>query len=146
MLVATVQLSGQNPAGVPKAQVSTVAAVKRGGTWSEYERALLASGFVELLADGSMLPTPAGRVQAGDVRPLSIDGVLEFWRAQIKAGARRMLDCLLQAGAAGMTGPELAEAAEVQRGGTFSEYQRSLLGAGVVEKDGDRLRIVGWLR
>ncbi len=67
--------------------------------------------------------------------------IREQWRAALKAGARTMLDHLLDAYPDSVTRAELAEAAGLeQNGGTFGSYLSSLRSNGLAEVNGGQVR------
>lgn len=114
----------QFPGGLKPGILSARAKVKRsGGSWSTYLSALRTNGYVEE-TNGLLRITDAGLVAAGGARaPMSGADLLDDWRGRLKAGARRMLDVLVDAYPEAVSSDELAAKAEIERsGGSWSTY------------------------
>jgi hypothetical protein len=129
-----------HPMPLTKAKVGTLAKVKSsGGTFSTYLGELKRAGYLEENG-GELTVTQAGFDALGTdpPAPATADEVRALWRDRLRAGARRMLDALIDRYPEGLTREELAESAEVvATGGTFSTYLGDLRRAGLaVEVDG----------
>lgn len=82
--------------------------------------------------------TPEGRAALGAApafSPLTADQVRDQWRQAMRAGARRMLDTLIEAYPAAMARADLAGAAGLEpTSGTFSTYLSNLRRNGLVHE------------
>lgn len=127
-----------HPRLLTREQLSTLATVTRGGTFSQYLSSLGTAGLVTL--DGQKVQlTEAGLTLAGDAAdhgPVGTTEIISAFQAKLKLGARRMLDVLVAAHPDGYTRDQLSEITNVTRGGTFSQYLSSLRTNGLaVERD-----------
>jgi hypothetical protein len=137
-------LARQNPLTVTRAQLASLAGMKRtGGTFQSYFSALRTGGFIAEEA-GAVAITQAGLAAAGvepGAAPVTAEEIREQWRSVLKAGARAMLDFLLEAHPGGMTRDELATAVGLERtGGTFQSYLSVLRSNGLAVVTGDEVR------
>jgi hypothetical protein len=125
------------PRKLTRDEMSTLSHVARGGTLSDYVRSIVNEGLIVEASDGITL-TAAGRDFAGNIDgPYSCADVVAMYAGDLKAGARRMLDLLVDCYPNGMTRNELSEQAEVAKGGTLSDYVRSMTKCGLaVERSG----------
>lgn len=138
----------QYPGGLTRSQVGTLADVKKtGGTFTTYLGRLKRAGLL-VEEHGRLFATEQGMTVA-DVAAVPSDpaGVLEHWRSKFgTSGARRMLDVVADAGAAGVTRAVLAERAGITgSGGTFTTYLGRLRTNGLVEESGGVVRLAEWL-
>lgn len=127
------------PKGLSKQQLATLADVKQGGTFSEYFRAVLNAGLLEGRSNGTFAISPLAIDTLDNVdvgRGMTTDEIVAVWMPKLKAGARRMLELLLDRYPDGLSRAELGELADVKQGGTFSEYLRSLTKNGLAEETG----------
>lgn len=136
-------LARHHPMRVTKAQLGTLAKFKiTGGTFTTYWGHLRRLGLVE--DDGGLIGlTPEGfdAVGAAPSAPASTEELLETWRTALKAGARRMLDELVEMYPVAIKRSELADLVEMTAsGGTFSTYLGTLRRNGLVEMEGDLVR------
>lgn len=136
-------LAGFDPMPMTRGQIATHAKVKKtGGTFSTYLGLLKAAGYLTE-QDGKLSMTDAGFAFLGGrpAAPATPDELREMWRDRLKAGARRMLDSLIERYPSPLTRGELAELAEVSNtGGTFSTYLGMLRSAGLIVEDGPYVR------
>lgn len=125
-----------------RAQVATLAGLSpRSGTFSTYLGDLRGAGFIEEAADKTVQISGQGLAYLdGDYEPpASAEELAELWKSKLRAGARRMLDHLLEMHPAWCTRIELAEAIEMStRSGTFSTYLGDLRRNGLIEERGKR--------
>lgn len=134
-------MARNHPQWLTKSQIGVLAKFKvTGGTFLTYWSAIRRAGYVEDRNDGrEFRVTEAGLAFAGvDAgNPLTIQEVLDQWRSSLKAGARTMLDVLLD-NPYGITRADLAEAVGMAAtGGTFNTYLSTLRRNGLaVEEDG----------
>lgn len=119
-----------HPEPLTRVQVGTLADITpKSGTFSDY-LSTLKRGDLVLEEDGALQLTDRGveemaeHLGAGAPSPSELQ---EMWGRKLKAGARRMLDALMEIHPDGLTRAELAEASEITVGsGTFSDYLSSL--------------------
>jgi hypothetical protein len=135
-------LARLHPTPLTREQLATLAGVQRGGTYSDYLRAIAEAGLVESV--GQLVSLTDAGVQAmtselGSGAPTTAE-LVAMYAPKLKAGARRMLDLLIERYPDGYTRAELSEAADVQRGGTYSDYLRSLLRVGLADDVGGVVR------
>jgi hypothetical protein len=135
-------LARLHPAPLTREQLATLAGVQRGGTYSDYLRSIAEAGLVESV--GQLVSLTDAGVQAmaselGSGAPTTAE-LVAMYAPKLKAGARRMLDLLIERYPDGYTRAELSEAADVQRGGTYSDYLRSLLRVGLADDVGGLVR------
>jgi len=136
-------LARHHPTRMTRAQLGTLAKFKvTGGTFTTYWGVLKRAGYVEE-SGGDVGITPAGLDFVGVVpaEPLSTEQVLDMWRGALKAGARRMLDVLVDAYPEQVEREALAAAVEMTAtGGTFTTYLGTLRRNGLVEVTGSRVQ------
>lgn len=119
-------LADHHPLQLSRANVATLANLKRtGGTFTAYWSSLVTAGLIEE-TNGLTHLTPAG-IAATDAEhrtPASPDQVLNMWLQAIKkAGARTMLEYLVEAHPRHVPRSELAAYADLtESGGTFASY------------------------
>lgn len=132
-------LARHHPMSVTRAQAAALSGFKvTGGTFQSYWSTLKTAGLIEEV-NRQVTVTPAGLAAAGVqvASPASTEELLELWRGALKAGARSMLDLLVEAYPEGITREELAERAGYSlEGGTFQSYLSSLRRNGLAEVDG----------
>jgi hypothetical protein len=78
----------------------------------------------------------------GDIpdRPNSTEALAEMWKSKFKAGARKMLDVLIEAGGEFLTREELGERSGIaSSGGTFGDYLSQLRRARLIEEKGSAI-------
>lgn len=137
-------LARQHPVKVTRAQLATLGGMKRsGGTFGSYFSALRTSGMITE-DDGLVSVTEAGLKAAGvtpGAAPVTGAEIRDQWRAVLKAGARTMLDHLLDAYPTPVTRADLAAAAGLAPdGGTFGSYLSALRTNGLAEVNGSQVR------
>lgn len=134
-------LGRHHPMRVTRAQLATLTGMKvTGGTFGTYYSTLRRSGLIDE-HDSLTGLTRAGR-EATDATevPASTEETLERWRQVLKAGARTMLDLLVQTYPAGWSRADLAAEAELEpSGGTFGTYLSTLRRNGLADVTGDRV-------
>ncbi len=133
-------LARHHPMRVTRAQLGTLSRFKvSGGTFSTYFSTLRRAGLITE-HDGL---TDQGRAAAGvnAVAPASTAELLEQWRGALKAGARTMLDLLIDAHPDALTRDELADRAGYEpTGGTFNTYLSTLRRNGLADVTADTVR------
>jgi len=129
-------LARHDPMRVTRAQLATLSRFKvTGGTFSTYFSTLRRAGLITE-HDGLIGLTDAGRAAAGvsAAAPASTAELLEQWRGALKAGARTMLDLLIDAHPDALTREELADRAGYEpTGGTFNTYLSTLRRNGLAD-------------
>lgn len=130
------------PVPTSEAQCAQLAKVKRsGGTFGTYKSDLLRGGFMAEARDGLELTDlgwEAIGVTPGQASPQTTDDVLALYAGTIRAGARRMIDALMEVYPGQLSRAQLSEQASVAlEGGTFGTYLSDLRKAGLVEDQGD---------
>lgn len=136
MLVA---LASFYPDGMTKTQVGGLAKLShRGGTFTTYLGELRRHELITEHGD-LLYATEHGVAMAGvDVPPppATVDEVVALWSDRLRAGARRMLDAVVEAMPDELTREELAAAADIEpSGGTFGTYLGELRRYGLVSTD-----------
>ncbi|MGB9181039.1 MAG: DUF87 domain-containing protein [Pyrinomonadaceae bacterium] len=124
--------------GLTRDELSTLAHVAKGGTLSEYVRSLLTAGFVTE-SGGRVYLTDEGRARVPDSvphLPFTTSEIAALYMSDFKAGAQRMFRLLIDKYPDGYTRNDLSDKADVAKGGTLSEYVRSLLRPGVIVERG----------
>lgn len=127
---------------ITRAQLGTLAKLTaKAGTFTTYLGVLKRHGYA-IESNGVLTITDAGMAEAGAEQhdpPLTTEEVLDRWRTALRAGERRMLDCLVDAYPKGMTREELADATSLTvSAGTFTTYLGVLRRNGlVVTENGD---------
>jgi len=127
-----------HPARLTRAQLATLARMKStSGTFSTYLSNLRQAGYLDE-RDGYLEATADGRAVLGAgpaFAPLTATQVRDQWRQAMRAGARRILDTLVDAYPASVTRVELAHAAGLEpTSGTFSTYLSNLRRNGLVHE------------
>jgi hypothetical protein len=129
-----------SPNGMLEGQWRSHAGLRKSGTFSTYKSALRSANFIEQRTDGLFYATQAGIEHMGDKfeqAPSTTEEVLALWNPKLGAGARRILDALVQAGGEALSQEELTEKTGLQKSGTFSTYISALRTAQlVIRKDG----------
>lgn len=126
------------PRSLTRSELATLAKVGKGGTMSDYLSALRRGGLI--VENGATIDvTEAGLTLVAAPRRRTPQEVAEPHLADLKAGARRMLDLLMRAHPDGFTRKELSGLAGVSAGGTFSDYLSSLRRRGLIEERGRRV-------
>lgn len=127
-------LARQSP--LTRAQLSTLAGFKvTGGTFGTYLSTLKRTGYLVETA-GRCEITDAGfaRSGVGAEAPMSTEDVVDLWRSKLKAGARRMLDAVIDVHPSGIDRDALADQLDMAAdGGTFGTYLSTLRRNGLVE-------------
>lgn len=127
--------------GLTRDQAGTLAAVRKGGTFSQYVNSLKAANLI-VEGDGRLYSTPEGRALAGSVPiPRTSEDVVALYTPRLKAGARRMLDVVLALPRGhSISRSELSERAGIEKGGTLSQYVNSLIRPGLVDVTAGEIR------
>ena len=129
-----------HPRPLTRRQLGTLAMLRpTGGTFSSYLSDLRRNGLIDEEAD-CLRPTEAG--QRFDNRSQAAiqttDELVDAYKRQLKAGARRMFDELLEAYPSGYSRSDLAERAGIEAsGGTFSSYLSDLRRNGLIHEEPD---------
>jgi Helicase HerA, central domain len=137
-------LAAHHPMRMTRAQIALHAKLKRtGGTFGSYWSSVKTAGLIHEGADGLTELTKAGLEYVGDagVEPATPEQLLGMWRDRLKAGARTMLDVLVERYPNTVPRIELARAAGLEvSGGTFGTYLSTLKRAGLADVNSDHVR------
>lgn len=126
--------------GMVREELSTLAHVAKGGTLSQYVRSIIAAGYATEDEDGKVYLTAEGREQVPAEEPkvpYSAEEIVAMYLPNLKAGAQRMVRLLLEAYPHGYSRNELSDKADVAKGGTLSQYIRSIIRPGLVKERGN---------
>lgn len=136
-------LARQHPVKITRRQLATLAKLKvTGGTFGTYFGDIKRAGLIT--EDGPFVTlTDAGFAYTGaspDL-PITADELLATWRSALRAGARKMLDILVDRYPAPIGREALAAAVDLEvTGGTFGTYLGDLRRNGLADEDGDGIR------
>jgi hypothetical protein len=138
MLQILVQWQGK---WISAGQLRAQAGMKKSGTYDEYLRRMKAAQLIE--QNGKEIRATAdGMSLMGDdvpAAPTTTKEVLDIWEPKIPTGARKILRVLVDRPGT-YTRDELAEAAGfAAESGTFGEYTRRLISAGLAVKHGSEI-------
>lgn len=113
------------------------------GTVSDYLSALRLNGLITE-ADGGVSLSGEGLASVGDevnAQPPTTTELVEMWGRKVKAGARKMLQALVDEYPRPFSRAELAQIAEVSAiSGTVSDYLSMLRRAGLLDEGSDGIR------
>jgi len=136
-------LASHHPMQVTRAQLATLSRFKvTGGTFNTYYSTLRRNGLIAE-NNGLISLTDTGRAATGTntTAPASTAELLDQWRTALKAGARTMLDLLIDAYPDTLTRDELAQRAGYEvTSGTFNTYLSTLRRNGLTNITGDTVR------
>ena len=138
-------LARQHPQKITRAQLATLAKLKvTGGTFTTYLSAIKRAGLI-VEDDKYVTLTDAGFAYTGSSSdlPITAGELRDTWRGVLKAGARNMLDVLLDRHPDPITRQELADALDRPlevTGGTFTTYLSTLRRNGLVDETSDGIR------
>lgn len=134
----------QFPGPQPRKKVALMAKLKVGtGTYRDYVAALRKAELIVDHPNGDMEINAAGRAFIGPVeKPKTSNELIQLWAPRLKAGARRMLDVLVQAYPKWVDRDSLGAAVNITNGtGTYRDYLAALRKAQLVEDgQGDLIR------
>jgi hypothetical protein len=138
------QLARHHPLKTTRHQLAALSGIKgSGSTFSSYFSALRINGYVA--QDGPFVViTAEGLAAAGAAAgtpPMTAEEIRAQWRSVLKAGARSMLDHLLERYPDPVTRADLAELAGINpAGSTLSSYLSTLRSNNLIVEDGDGIR------
>lgn len=129
-------MARHHPTVLTRAQIGTLSKMKiTGGTFATYWSTLKRAGLIDENDTGAWI-TDSGLATAGvePADPHTTDELLDMWRGALKAGARRILDVLVDAYPEPVTRTDLAAAVEMaETGGTFATYLSTLRRNGLAD-------------
>jgi uncharacterized protein len=139
-----------HPGGLTRPQVGKAAKVKSStGTFRQYWSTLNTQRFIEETGRGRFRCSAAGFQFLGSSPPTKLatqDERIEFWKARLKDGERRLLDAVLDANPQGVTRAHAGQVANIsETTGTYRQYLSTLRVHQLVLVDGDILRPHPWL-
>jgi hypothetical protein len=135
------ELAAKAPAGYTKSQLGALCRIKaKGSTFSSYLSNLRQAGFVDERGD-QLFASEKGLAQfTTRPTPMMREEVIERWKRVLKAGARKMLDIIIEAGSEGIHRASLADLVNIDVGGsTFSSYVSNLNTSGLIVERNKRI-------
>lgn len=136
-------LARHHPTKLTRSQIGTLSRFKiSGGTFQTYWSTLKRAGYVEERDDLSWI-TDEGLAEAGvePADPQTTEELLDMWRGSLKAGARKMLDVLIDNYPNEISRQDLADEVEMtETGGTFQTYLSTLRRNGLADVNADTAR------
>ncbi len=135
------------PGTMTVSQLRTMARLRKSGTSDTYLGELVRNGLIERNGDEVTITDAGFAMVGGSARaPMTAAETLDQWRRCFRAGARRMLDVLVDDGGAGMTREQLGEVAELEpSSGTFGTYLGELKRNGLAVEDGGLVKLAEFL-
>ncbi|MBN1461064.1 MAG: DUF87 domain-containing protein [Armatimonadetes bacterium] len=136
------------PGVMTASQLRTMARLRKSGTSDTYLSELVRNGLIERNGDEVRITERGLEMIGATVKPMITPAeVLDAWRQCFRAGARRMLDSLVEDAGRGMTRDELGAATELEpTSGTFGTYLGELKRNGLAVEDGGLVRLAEFLR
>jgi hypothetical protein len=138
-------LARHSPMRLTRAQLATLSGMKiTGGTFQTYYGILKREGLMEVDSGGLHAITADGASivpEAVGTAATSTEEIVEMYRSKLKAGARKMLDVLIDEYPHPVERTELAAEIDMEpSGGTFQTYLGHLRRNGLAEVDGSMVR------
>ena len=137
-------LASRHPASLSRVDLGVLGEVApNSGTFSDYLSLLRRNGFIQELADGTIVCSPEGIEHSGvsaanRTAPAEVQASA---MSRVSGGARRMLEQLIQVYPSALPRSELGERAAIAPGsGTFSDYLSMLRRLGFAEVEGQQVR------
>jgi hypothetical protein len=132
-------LARLHPTPLTRNQVATLGDISpKSGTFTDYLASLRRAGLIADVDGGRVALTEAGVAEYGDLLGRGAPTPQELaamWLPKFKAGARRMLEELMEVYPDGLTRDEIAERAGITRSsGTFTDYLASLRRNGLLDE------------
>lgn len=140
------EAAGRFPGGLTRTQLGILVQMKTtGGTFADYLGTLRRGGLLhvngqqlQITAEGAAYLESHGIVPSV---PSGVDEILAMWSPKLKAGARRMLQTLVEAYPSELQRTALADATGFEvSGGTFADYLGTLRRTGLIVVDGPVVR------
>jgi predicted transcriptional regulator len=132
-------LASLDPKPLSRSQVATLAGISpSSGTFTSYLSDLRGNGFINENGNGLAITETGIEFLAGDWpdAPSSTEALVSLWSSKLKAGARRMLDALVDIHPRGVSRSILGERAGIEpTSGTFTSYLSDLRRNGLIEED-----------
>ncbi|MBC7299460.1 ATP-binding protein [Nocardia salmonicida] len=137
-------LARQYPLQITRAQLASLAGLKAsGGTFNTYFSTLRRAGLIDLYGKLVCL-NDRGLAHVGKAAtstPMTSAEIRTQWESVLRAGARTMLNVVIDRWPETITRAELAAHAELEpTGGTFGTYLSKLRTNGLIDVDGDTIR------
>jgi len=137
-------LVSRYPMQFTKSQLATFSKMSpRSGTFGQYLSLLRTRGMFE--EEGDLIRASQEALDELDEQPTppqSFDEVVEMWRGNLKGGARRMFDVLVEYAPSELTKEELGEHAGLSpNSGTFGQYLSMLRSNGLIESTASSVKI-----
>ncbi|HAX81914.1 MAG TPA: hypothetical protein DCY40_05040 [Actinobacteria bacterium] len=137
-------LAAFHPRPVSRRQLGVLSRMTAGGgTFDRYLSTLRSAGLVRDLPDKRLELTDAGaaKIEGTKQEPPEGEELVALYRNRLKAGARRMVDVLVERRGRWTSRDHLAKLAGLSRGGTFDRYLSSMRSLDLVEERGGELQI-----
>ncbi len=138
------ELASRSPLTLTRAQLGTLAGfTPSGGTFASYFSTLKRLGYLEEDSGRNVRVTESGLEFIGEVPPApsTHEEIMAMWARNLKSGAMRMLQVLVDNYAESVSKGDLAEFSGFEvSGGTFSSYLSILKRNGLIEVRGDEVR------
>jgi hypothetical protein len=139
------------PGVMTRAQIARAAGMRvTSGTFAMYWSQLKQQHFLDEVSRGFYRATEVGLNALGSSRPAAPRTFAErkaFWDTRLRAGERRLLEQVVDAGHVGITRRELADAVSMSAtSGTFATYLSTLTNNMLIGRKGDRLHVHPWLQ
>lgn len=133
-------LAGAGSAGLDRRTLAVWTGMRESGSFSNYLSDLNSRGLVEKGPDGRIRLSATAKDVPAKV-PTADNIVNEWGQRHLKAGQRRMLEVIYQAGDHGLTRAELAERSGMAESGSFSNYLSRLSTSGLIDRENGLIRI-----
>lgn len=137
------ELGRRSPMTLTRAQLGTLAGfTPSGGTFQTYYSQLRRLGYLEDDGSGRIRVTEAGLDFVGEIppAPTTHEETVEMWKRNLRAGAGRMLQAVVDLYPESISKQELAEQAGfAASGGTYQTYLSILRRNGLVRVQGDEV-------
>ena len=138
-------LAARYPAKTTRSQLATLSGLRpRSGTFGTYFGELKRLGYIQQNGDMLIITDEGFRYSGYEAHstPQSKEEVRKMWESKLRAGARRMLGCVIDSYPKMLTRQDLADAVGLSvQSGTFGTYLGDLTRNGLVVRDGGLLRL-----
>ncbi len=136
-------LASRHPESLSRTDLGVLGEVApKSGTFRDYLSLLRRNGFIQELADGTVVCSPDGIEHSGvsSADRASPEDVQTSARSRVTGGARRMLDVIVAAYPSALSRDELAAQADIVQSGTFRDYLSMIRRLGFAEVEGKQIR------
>jgi hypothetical protein len=135
-------LASRYPMTFSKSQLALLASMSpKSGSYGTYLSLLRSQGLIEAGAEVSITDEGMNLVGTEKPKPMSQDEVLDMWRDNLPAGARRMLDVLVEEYPQQIDRSELGERADMSHNsGSYGTYLSLLRRNGLADVTGTSVK------